>query len=35
MPAGGAPRYHESDEGLEDDPYAEYAQYENEFEDNP
>ncbi len=29
------PRYHESDEGLEDDPYAEYAQYENEFEDNP
>ena len=25
------PRYHESDEGLEDDPYAEYLEYEEEF----
>ncbi len=25
------PRYHESDEGLEDDPYAEYLEYEGEF----
>ncbi len=25
------PRYHESDEGLEDDPYAEYAEYEEDF----
>lgn len=25
------PRYHEVDEGLEDDPYAEYMEYEEEF----
>ena len=25
------PRYHESEEGLEDDPYAEYIEYEEEF----
>jgi len=25
------PRYHESDEGREDDPYAEYLEYEGEF----
>ena len=25
------PRYHESDEGLEDDPYAEYLEYEEDF----
>ncbi len=25
------PRYHESDEGLEEDPYAEYLEYEEEF----
>ena len=25
------PRYHESDEGLDDDPYAEYAEYEEDF----
>lgn len=25
------PRYHETDEGLEDDPYAEYMEYEEEF----
>ncbi len=25
------PRYHESDEGLEEDPYAEYNEYEEEF----
>ena len=25
------PRYHESDEGLEDDPYAEYLEFEEEF----
>ena len=25
------PRYHESDEGLEEDPYAEYSEYEEDF----